>query len=181
MTTPKDQPEISAADSWPDVELKRMPNNEMGVCMDFPAPPALKAQFDLDVIGYNFEPKRARRLFRQLGELLEVLGLRDDRYSNFEVDRRGYEDARAEIEKLRAFKRYVHERLDAAGVPADPEPEENAKHGCRVEGRLNFVIAKKTTDLTAEERAFLVAAIRGSTAPCDWRMEERMLALLESK
>jgi hypothetical protein len=46
---------------------------------------------------------------------------------------------RAEIEKLEAFKTYVHKRLDAASVPRNPEPEENAKHGCRVEGRLNHL------------------------------------------
>ena len=45
--------------------------------------------------------------------------------------------------KLSAFKTYVHERLDAAGVPADPEPEANAIHGCRIEGRLNFVLNRK--------------------------------------
>lgn len=41
---------------------------------------------------------------------------------------------------LRAFKTYVHQRLDAIGVPADPEPEVNAKHGCRIEGRLNWLL-----------------------------------------
>lgn len=45
-------------------------------------------------------------------------------------------------EKLRAFKKYVHDRLDAVGVPADPEPENNAKHGCRIEGRLNYVLRR---------------------------------------
>lgn len=48
-----------------------------------------------------------------------------------------------ENEKLRKFKQYVHSRLDDMGIPADPEPEKNAKHGCRIEGRLNF-IQKKT-------------------------------------
>lgn len=38
-----------------------------------------------------------------------------------------------------AFKSFVHKRLDEAGVPADPEPEQNAKHGCRIEGRLNWL------------------------------------------
>lgn len=46
----------------------------------------------------------------------------------------------AEVEKLQAFKAYVHKRLDEAGVPPDPEPAENAKHGCRIEGRLNQVL-----------------------------------------
>jgi hypothetical protein len=39
-----------------------------------------------------------------------------------------------------AFKTYVHKRLDDAGVPADPEPETNAKTGCRIGGRLNWLI-----------------------------------------
>lgn len=43
------------------------------------------------------------------------------------------------IEKLQAFKDYVHERLDKMGVPANPEPEQNEKTGCRIEGRLNYV------------------------------------------
>jgi hypothetical protein len=51
----------------------------------------------------------------------------------------GYEAAHKELESLRKFKSYVHARLDAMGVPADPEPENNAKHGCRIEGRLNWV------------------------------------------
>lgn len=45
-------------------------------------------------------------------------------------------------QKLARFKAYVHERLDTAGVPADPEPEANEAHGCRVEGRLNFLVAR---------------------------------------
>lgn len=43
-------------------------------------------------------------------------------------------------EKAEAFKRYVHGRLDEAGVPADPEPEETMRHGCRIEGRLNYLV-----------------------------------------
>ena len=42
-------------------------------------------------------------------------------------------------DKLAAFKKFVHERLDRAGVPHDPEPEATARHGCRVEGRLNWL------------------------------------------
>lgn len=43
-------------------------------------------------------------------------------------------------DKLAAFKKYVHDRLDQADVPTDPEPAENAKHGCRIDGRLNYVL-----------------------------------------
>lgn len=42
------------------------------------------------------------------------------------------------VAKLKQFKEYVHDRLDDAGVPIDPEPEKNAAHGCRIEGRLNY-------------------------------------------
>lgn len=51
---------------------------------------------------------------------------------------------RIEAQKALAFKAYVHTRLDAAGVPADPEPAENAKHGCRIEGRLNWLETQLT-------------------------------------
>lgn len=46
------------------------------------------------------------------------------------------------IKKLQAFKDYVHERLDKMGVPENPEPEENEKSGCRIEGRLNYIERK---------------------------------------
>jgi hypothetical protein len=49
------------------------------------------------------------------------------------------EDLTKEVEKLREFKRYVHDRLDKMGIPSDPEPANNASHGCRIEGRLNVV------------------------------------------
>lgn len=41
------------------------------------------------------------------------------------------------------FKSYVHARLDAAGVPADPEPEQTALHGCRIEGRLDWLLEQR--------------------------------------
>jgi hypothetical protein len=49
--------------------------------------------------------------------------------------------------KLRKFKDYVHKRFDQMGVPADPEPEKNAEHGCRIEGRINFL--EKNTKIIA--------------------------------
>lgn len=42
--------------------------------------------------------------------------------------------------KLEKFKAYVHARLDQAGIPHDPEPEKNKQHGCRIKGRLNYLI-----------------------------------------
>lgn len=44
-----------------------------------------------------------------------------------------------QIEELKAFKDYVHKRLDDAGVPIDPEsPHKEA--GCRIGGRLDIVL-----------------------------------------
>lgn len=45
-----------------------------------------------------------------------------------------------ELESLRAFKIYVHKRLDDAGVPTDPESSHKAE-GCRIGGRLDIVIS----------------------------------------
>ncbi len=45
----------------------------------------------------------------------------------------------AEVGRLQGFKSYVHGRLDQMGCPADPAPEATQEHGCRIEGRLNWV------------------------------------------
>lgn len=42
---------------------------------------------------------------------------------------------------LAKFKAYVHQRLDDAGVPVDPESPHKA-HGCRIGGRLDWLLAK---------------------------------------
>ena len=42
-----------------------------------------------------------------------------------------------EVTKLQRFKDYCHSRLDAAGVPADPESSHRAE-GCRIGGRLDL-------------------------------------------
>jgi len=49
-----------------------------------------------------------------------------------------------EIEKLKTFKSYVHDRLDAMGIEVDPEsPHKEA--GCRIGGRLD-IVEKIVTD-----------------------------------
>lgn len=50
------------------------------------------------------------------------------------------DELRRRVGKLQRFKEYVHKRLDLVGVPNDPEPAMNAQHGCRVEGRLNWLV-----------------------------------------
>lgn len=47
----------------------------------------------------------------------------------------------SERDALLAFKNYVHQRLDAAGVPVDPDSPHKAE-GCRVGGRLDWVFAR---------------------------------------
>lgn len=87
---------------------------------------------------------RAIKNTREDGE--EITGLkhtiselqteRDHLKTSFEVMVKKLQE---ENDVLAAFKTYVHDRLDKMGIPADPEPENNASHGCRIEGRINFV------------------------------------------
>lgn len=61
------------------------------------------------------------------------------------------------ILKLQAFKDYVHQRLDEAGIPKEPNGE-HSKAGCRVGDRLDIALlpqpdrAKATTSLSVEDR-----------------------------
>jgi hypothetical protein len=41
------------------------------------------------------------------------------------------------------FKNYVHKFLDDHGVPHDPDPHHTARHGCRIQGRLQYLVDKK--------------------------------------
>lgn len=52
---------------------------------------------------------------------------------------RNWLQAVKERDKLAEFKAYVHQRLDAAGVPVDP-PSEHREKGCRIGGRLDAVL-----------------------------------------
>lgn len=52
---------------------------------------------------------------------------------------------RAELNKLREFKAYVHKRLDAMGVPHHPEGP-HGKEGCRVGDRLDWVASRLQSD-----------------------------------
>lgn len=72
MAAPAQQPAFPR-DAWPTFELKRLPNNEMGVLMEFPAPPELRQHFD--VLALLIEPQRAKMMHQNLEDLLGVLGL----------------------------------------------------------------------------------------------------------
>lgn len=66
----------------------------------------------------------------------------------------------SECDRLRAFKTYVHQRLDAAGIPADP-PSPHREHGCRIGGRLDIAINRAgiTDEAFKQVLASLVAAV----------------------
>ncbi len=51
----------------------------------------------------------------------------------------GQGDSILRINKLQKFKAYVHNRLDVAGVPADPDPPMTKATGCRIGVRLDAV------------------------------------------
>jgi hypothetical protein len=53
----------------------------------------------------------------------------------------------AERDKLQAFKNWIHDYLDAQGVPRDPDPEGNARHGCRIGGRMSWLVSRLTLPL----------------------------------
>jgi len=53
-----------------------------------------------------------------------------------------FDDYREEIAKLRAFKDYVHGRLDEAGIPTHPEGPHSAE-GCRIGDRLDLVFSER--------------------------------------
>jgi hypothetical protein len=50
-----------------------------------------------------------------------------------------------ELEKLKKFKQYVHDRLDAAGI--DKHEEQNATNGCRIGARLNDLLSVRSLNL----------------------------------
>jgi hypothetical protein len=71
-----------------------------------------------------------------------------------------------ELAALRAFKAYVHQRLDEAGVTVDPDSPHKAE-GCRIGGRLDEVFAERD-------------ALRARVAGLETRLQiaERIDALL---
>lgn len=75
-------------------------------------------------------------------------------------------DALAAAQK---FKAWVHSFLDSKGVPHDPDPEGNAKHGCRISGRMQWVfdlcdewkhLAKTGTDALKRQQEQIITLER---------------------
>jgi hypothetical protein len=48
----------------------------------------------------------------------------------------------ANVEKLKAFKEYVHQRLDGAGVEKEPKGK-HSEYGCRIGDRMDIVLKEK--------------------------------------
>lgn len=106
-------------------------------------------------------------------ELTKVISVASDFISVCEAREIGIREAllRFSIEetKAREFKEYVHGRLDAAGVPVDPESPHKAA-GCRIGGRLDVLIGERDMLRAAEKHntAWLIESTFASTRPQWW-------------
>lgn len=63
------------------------------------------------------------------------------------------------ILKLQAFKDYVHQRLDEAGIPKEPNGE-HSKAGCRVGDRLDIALLPQPDRAKADEDDRLATMLR---------------------
>lgn len=93
------------------------------------------ASSDPDVDGPRATPPPyevvvLRNTCKMLGDLVVTERTRADR-------------AEAAAAKLQKFKDFVHSWLDTVGVPADPDPLHNAAHGCRIRGRLQWLLGRR--------------------------------------
>lgn len=64
-----------------------------------------------------------------------------------------------EAEKLKAFKEYVHDRLDKMNIPTHPEGE-HSKAGCRIGDRLDIIESKFSESSKSLDRDGLLRAIK---------------------
>lgn len=55
------------------------------------------------------------------------------------TDAQRIEALELELKGAREFKQWVHWFLDSREVPHDPAPEETARHGSRIHGRMTYV------------------------------------------
>lgn len=117
-----------------------------------------KAERDVTFLADKVIPKLEDRLRDDLKQM--ALGIREHLRLEARVNELTelFYSVKAERDKLAAFKSYVHKRLDAAGVPADPESP-HKEHGCRIGGRLDIVLADR--DLLREVAANLDEMDRG--------------------
>ena len=105
--------------------------------------------------GYSSDGVAAQCATDALNQLWKLLGV-------------SHQTAAVEaLKRLQAFKDYVHQRLDEAGVPADPDSPHKAA-GCRVGGRLDVVLGA------------LSAAESAAAEPVAWASDELLLASLDA-
>lgn len=55
------------------------------------------------------------------------------------------------IDKLQAFKDYVHQRLDDAGIEKEPNGE-HSQHGCRIGDRLDIALSEKPNWISVNDK-----------------------------
>lgn len=81
----------------------------------------------------------------------------------------GWKVAFDQIEKLTAFKTYVHQRMDEAGVPVDPDSPHKVA-GCRIGGRLDVLIGERDElrKELAEAKSVLTNFSTWSDDQCSW-------------
>jgi outer membrane murein-binding lipoprotein Lpp len=128
------------------------------------------AQDALDLVVYLFgEAEQRKQLEAQLDDWKDASGLEcggdpdgvtPEHLRKFIADLEAeLAQAQAERDALAKFKAYVHERLDGAGVPANPEPPKHALEGCRIGDRLDWILrqydetAAKVGDLEGDRDA----------------------------
>ncbi len=65
-----------------------------------------------------------------------------DLHAQLAAEREAREKAERERDALQAFKDFVHQYLDEAGVPTHPEGE-HSKAGCRIGDRLDILVRER--------------------------------------
>lgn len=83
---------------------------------------------------------------------------------------------RERVEKASAFKRWVHEYLDAHGVPHHP-PGTHGAAGCRIGDRMDWLMAKLAAAEAEGESLRRVLAEVERLRSENARLEERLAAL----
>jgi hypothetical protein len=108
----------------------------------------------------------ARRAEGQLGTEVRI---------DFEL----VKEALTEIERLQRFKDFVHQRLDAAGIPKDP-PGEHRDAGCRIGQRLDLVLGELKDHAWWERTALTLQQQRDEHAKEIERLT-RLLVVVENE
>lgn len=100
----------------------------------------LKQLLEESESNYAIAQKEGQRALQAEAELTKKLADRESLISRLKTEvgfsANKLDDYNKKIKVLSDFKTWVHKKFDSLGVPADPLPEGNAKHGCRISGRF---------------------------------------------